>query len=183
MSIKQDKLVTYDQVVAACKKVFEGKTKDYGTSWRILRLPSLTDQIMIKGQRIKAIQELQVQQVADPLTEDLIGMINYSIIALIQMELPKSTPLSLNYPTLMPYYDSIVAQAAELYQNKNHDYQNAWETMRISSITDIVLMKLLRIKNIEDNQEQLTLSEGVAANYLDIINYTIFTIIRYGREQ
>lgn len=173
----------YKQVIRACKEVFEKKTKDYGTAWRILRLPSITDQIFIKAQRIRSIQEKGVQKVQDDIQGEFIGIINYSIIALIQAELKDNDQLEMNYEELEPLYDQKVEDIIRLLENKNHDYGEAWRDMRISSITDIILMKLLRVKQIEDNQGKTIISEGVEANYQDMVNYAVFCLIKMGFAQ
>jgi hypothetical protein len=170
--------IEYKQVIAGCKTLFEKKTKDYGTAWRILRLSSITDQIYIKAQRVRSIQEKGVQKVDDPVKDEFIGIINYCIIALIQMQLDNSEKLELSYEELEPLYDKAVNETFDLLQNKNHDYGEAWREMRVSSITDIILMKLLRVKQIEDNAGKTLVSEGVKANYQDMINYSVFALIK-----
>jgi len=169
---------SYDEVIQACKMVFAQKTRDYGTAWRILRLPSITDQIMIKAQRIRSIQEKGEQRVQDSITTELVGIVNYSIIALVQASLSQDQPLEMPYETLEPLYDKVVKQTMSLLEAKNHDYGEAWKSMRLSSIVDIILMKLLRIKRIEDNQGATLVSEGVAANYQDIVNYAVFALLK-----
>jgi hypothetical protein len=169
---------SYESVVDACHTVFEKKTKDYGTAWRILRLPSLTDQLFIKAQRIRTLQEKGISRVGEPIEEDLIGLINYSIMALLQLRLPAAAALEMEYASLKPYYEAIVAETHALATAKNHDYGDAWKVMRLGSIIDIILMKLLRIKRIEDNSGQTLASEGVAAGYQDIINYAIFSLLK-----
>lgn len=168
----------YTEVIKACKEVFEKKTKDYGTAWRILRLPSLTDQIYIKAQRIRSIQEKGKQQVQDTVADEFVGIINYCIMAIIQLELKDNTKLDMNFNELEPLYDSIANETLELLKNKNHDYGEAWREMRVSSMTDIILMKLLRVKQIEDNEGKTLISEGVKANYQDMINYSVFSLIK-----
>jgi hypothetical protein len=168
----------YNSIMATCKALFEKKTRDYGTAWRILRLPSITDQIFIKAQRIRSIQEKGKQQVDDPIKDEFIGIINYCLIALIQMRLKDSSSLNMTFEELEPFYDSGAKETLALLQNKNHDYGEAWREMRITSITDIILMKLLRVKQIEDNQGKTLVSEGVKANYQDMINYAVFALIK-----
>ena len=168
----------YNSIMAICKSLFEKKTRDYGTAWRILRLPSITDQIFIKAQRIRSIQEKGKQKVDDPIKDEFIGIINYCLIALIQMQLQDSSSLEMTFEELEPYYDAVSTETLELLQNKNHDYGEAWREMRITSITDIILMKLLRVKQIEDNQGKTLVSEGVKANYQDMINYAVFALIK-----
>jgi hypothetical protein len=168
----------YKEVMATCKTLFAKKTHDYGTAWRILRLPSITDQIYIKAQRIRSIQEKGVQKVEDPVKDEFIGIINYCLIALIQIRLKESEKLDLTFAELEPLYDDAAEETFHLLQNKNHDYDEAWREMRVSSMTDIVLMKLLRVKQIEDNQGKTLASEGIHANYQDMINYAVFCMIK-----
>jgi len=168
----------YKQVIRACKEVFEKKTRDYGTAWRILRLPSITDQIFIKAQRIRSVQERGVQRVEDDIPNEFIGIINYCIIALIQINLGDEERMELTFEEVEPLYDEQVEKAMKLLEDKNHDYGEAWREMRVSSITDIILMKLLRVKQIEDNKGKTLISEGIEANYLDIINYAVFCLIK-----
>lgn len=168
----------YQQVMQRCKDVFAKKTRDYGTAWRILRLPSITDQIFIKAQRIRSIQEKGTQKVADDITGEFVGIINYCLMALIQMELPADAPMEIPYEELETYYDQEVTKTLDLQINKNHDYGEAWRDMRVSSMTDIILMKLYRTKQIEDNQGITLISEGVDANYRDMINYSVFCLIK-----
>lgn len=168
----------YKQVIRACKEVFEKKTRDYGTAWRILRLPSITDQIFIKAQRIRSVQERGVQRVGDDIPNEFIGIINYCIIALIQINLGDEERMELTFEEVEPLYDEQVEKAMKLLEDKNHDYGEAWREMRVSSITDIILMKLLRVKQIEDNKGKTLISEGIEANYLDIINYAVFCLIK-----
>jgi hypothetical protein len=167
----------YQAVISTCKTLFEKKTRDYGTAWRILRLPSITDQIFIKAQRIRSIQEKGAQKVDDPIKDEFIGIINYCIIALMQIRLEASTDQDLKFEALESHYDEAVTETFNLLQNKNHDYNEAWRDMRVTSITDIILMKLLRVKQIEDNQGITVVSEGVKANYQDMINYAVFAMI------
>jgi len=171
-------LSEYKEVIELCKELFKNKTIDYGTAWRILRLPSITDQVFIKAQRIRSIQEKGTQMVNDPVRDEFIGIINYCLIALIQSELEEKDPLEIPYSALEPKYDYWVEETRKLLENKNHDYGEAWRMMRVSSITDIILMKLYRIKQIEDNQGLTLVSEGIQANYQDIINYSVFCMIK-----
>ncbi len=168
----------YKEVIATCKALFAKKTHDYGTAWRVLRLPSITDQIYIKAQRIRSIQEKGVQKVDDPIKDEFIGIINYCIIAMTQLVLAESEKLDVSWKELEPLYDQAAEETFHLLQNKNHDYGEAWREMRVSSITDIILMKLLRVKQIEDNQGKTLASEGVRANYQDMINYAVFCLIK-----
>jgi len=168
----------YKQVIATCKTLFAKKTKDYGTAWRVLRLPSITDQIYIKAQRIRSIQEKGVQKIEDPAQDEFIGIINYCIMAMIQIRLTGSDELDMKFEELEGLYDEAVEETFRLLQDKNHDYGEAWREMRVNSITDIILMKLLRVKQIEDNQGKTLVSEGVKANYQDMINYSVFASIK-----
>jgi hypothetical protein len=168
----------YKEVIASCKRLFAKKTHDYGTAWRVLRLPSITDQIFIKAQRIRSIQEKGNQKVEDSIKDEFIGIINYCLIAMIQMNLTSSDQTEMNFKELEPLYDKAVNETFDLLQNKNHDYDEAWREMRVSSMTDIILMKLLRVKQIEDNQGKTLASEGVKANYQDMINYAVFCMIK-----
>jgi len=170
--------IEYKQVIAICQELFAKKTKDYGTAWRVLRLSSITDQIYIKAQRIRSIQEKGVQKVGDPIKDEFVGIINYCIIAMMQLQLNEVDKIDMSYEELKPLYDRAVNETLDLLQNKNHDYGEAWREMRVTSITDIILMKLLRVKQIEDNQGETLVSEGVKANYQDMINYSVFCLIK-----
>lgn len=176
--MRQQTIDEYKQVISACKDIFEKKTRDYGTAWRILRLPSITDQIYIKAQRIRSIQEKGTQKVDDDVNGEFVAIINYCIIALIQMNLTADDPLEMKFEDLETYFDTNAAETLELLLAKNHDYGEAWREMRVSSITDIILMKLLRVKQIEDNQGKTLISEGIEANYQDMINYAVFALIK-----
>ncbi len=173
----------YDLVVNECKSIFVKKMKDYGTSWRILRTSSLTDQIYIKANRIRSIQEKENQKVNEGIKPEFIGIINYCVMALIQLELDDYTDLELAADEVERLYVKHVGETKSLMMNKNHDYDEAWRNMRISSLTDIILMKLLRVKQIEDNKGSTIISEGVDANYADIINYAVFAMIQMGEEE
>ncbi|MFY0592871.1 DUF1599 domain-containing protein [Roseivirga sp.] len=167
----------YKQVIEACKDIFLKKTQDYGTAWRVLRLPSITDQIFIKAQRIRSIQEKGTQKVNDDISGEFIGIINYCVIALIQMNLTENDPMEMEVGSLEPLYDKHVNNTMQLLMDKNHDYGEAWRDMRVGSITDIILMKLFRVKQIEDNAGKTIISEGIDANYMDMINYAVFCMI------
>ncbi|TRX55623.1 DUF1599 domain-containing protein [Fulvivirga sp. M361] len=174
-----DKTISeYKQVIGECKALFEKKTKDYGTAWRILRIPSLTDQIFIKAQRIRSIQEKGEQKVDEDISDEFVAIINYCIMAIMQIELKDNSNLNMSHKELNPLYDKISAETLNLLTNKNHDYGEAWREMRVNSITDIILMKLLRVKQIEDNQGKTLVSEGIEANYQDMINYAVFCLIK-----
>jgi hypothetical protein len=168
----------FEQAISQCKEVFINKMKDYGSSWRILRAPSLTDQIYIKANRIRSIEQKGVQKVDEGIRTEFIGIVNYSVIALIQLELGDSTDLEISSKDAENLYDKHLLSARELMENKNHDYDEAWRNMRVSSYTDIILMKLMRIKQIEDKEGETLVSEGVDANYRDIINYALFALIQ-----
>jgi hypothetical protein len=173
----------YQSVIRTCKEVFEKKTRDYGTAWRILRLPSITDQIYIKAKRIRSIQEKGTQMVQEDISSEFIGIINYCIMALIQVDIPKDAPLEMPYEELSPLYDQKSIDTMNLLLQKNHDYGEAWRDMRVSSMTDIILMKLLRVRKIEDNAGETLISEGVEANYQDMINYSVFCLIKLREGQ
>lgn len=168
----------YKEVISACQELFAKKTRDYGTAWRVLRLPSITDQIYIKAQRIRSIQDKGQQKVEDSIRDEFIAIVNYCVMALIQMKLEPTSELELTAEEVVPLYDEAVKETYALLENKNHDYGEAWREMRVSSITDIILMKLLRVKQIEDNGGKTLVSEGVKANYQDMINYAVFCLIK-----
>ena len=170
----------YDRVIMRCRTLFLAKTHDYGTAWRILRLPSVTDQIYIKAQRIRSIQEKGTQLVADGVEEEFVAIINYCIIALMQLQLPPDAPQDLEPAAVAAAYDAQVDANRQLLFAKNHDYGEAWRQMRIESITDIILMKLHRTKQIEDLHGLTRVSEGVDANYRDMLNYAVFVLIKMG---
>ena len=167
----------YDSIIAICRSLFINKMKDYGSAWRILRLPSLTDQIYIKAQRIRSLQENEVRKIDEDETGEFIGIINYSIMALIQLELGVVDQPDLNVEEATQLYDAKVKLTKDLMEDKNHDYGEAWREMRVSSLTDLILQKLLRVKQIEDNKGKTLVSEGIDANYQDMINYAIFALI------
>jgi hypothetical protein len=175
--------IEYRHVIKICQDLFEKKNKDYGTSWRILRLPSITDQIFIKAQRIRTIQDNGFSRVDEGEVPEFIGIINYCVMALIQADLINSTEFEIPFEQLKAMYIKQVVEVMELLFNKNHDYGEAWRDMRVGSMTDIILMKLFRIKQIEDNQGKTLVSEGIKAGYQDIINYAIFCLIKLGQAQ
>jgi hypothetical protein len=152
--------------------------KDYGTAWRNLRPTSLTDQIFIKAQRIKSIEEKGTQKVKDDISGEYVGIINYCLIALIQLELKNDSRMDLPYEEVAALYTRHADITRKLMEDKNHDYGEAWRDMRMSSLTDLILMKIFRVKQIEDNQGQTIISEGVEANYMDMINYSVFAMIK-----
>lgn len=168
----------YRTVIERCKELFLKKNQDYGASWRILRLPSITDQIFIKAQRIRTLQENGFSKVNEGEIPEFVGIINYCVMALIQAQLADDKRMTFEPTELSSLYDQQVAEIMELLFNKNHDYGEAWRDMRVSSMTDIILMKLFRIKQIEDNAGQTIVSEGAAAGYQDIVNYAVFCLIK-----
>lgn len=163
--------------MAECRALFEKKTRDYGTSWRIMRLPSLTDQIFIKANRIRSLQESGENRVGDDVRGEFVAMVNYAVMALIQLTL-ESDDLDLELDDAMALYDHETKRILDLMMDKNHDYGEAWRQMRIESMVDLILMKLLRIKQIEDNQGRTLVSEGVEGGYMDIVNYSLFCLCR-----
>lgn len=172
----------FDNVMGRCRNLFAHKMQDYGTAWRILRPTSLTDQLLIKARRIRSIQENGKQEVDDPVSGEFIGLVNYSILAIIQRRLPSNSPIELPIQEVLEWYDKETTATKNLMMKKNHDYGEVWRDMRVSSMTDLILMKLLRIRQIEDNEEQTLVSEGIDANYRDIINYAIFALIKLEEE-
>lgn len=188
--MERDTRSEMESEVAECRVLFEKKTRDYGTSWRILRLPSLTDQIFIKANRIRSIQESGENRVGDDARDEFVAMVNYAVMALIQSGLTPDPSLSgegsemLQMPLeeAMGLYDAQVKRILDLMMDKNHDYGEAWRQMRISSMVDLILMKLLRIKQIEDNEGKTLVSEGVEGGYMDIVNYSLFCLVRLTEE-
>jgi hypothetical protein len=172
----------FNAVIQLCRQIFLTKMKDYGTAWRILRPASLTDQIYIKAQRIRSIEDKGTQRIDEGIKPEFMGIINYSVLALIQIELGTEEKLNLEVSEADQLYDKYTTAACDLMMNKNHDYGEAWRNMRRSSLTDIILMKLMRIKQIEDNKGKTFISEGVDANYFDIINYAVFALIKMEYE-
>ena len=168
----------YEAVINICKGLFMKKTHDYGTAWRILRPASITDQIFIKAQRIRTLEEKKISKVGEDITGEYIGIVNYCVIALMQIECTPETPVELDPDHVSKLFDEKVNETKELMFAKNHDYGEAWRDMRISSLTDLILMKLLRVKQIEDNKGQTLVSEGVKANYQDMLNYSVFALIK-----
>lgn len=170
----------FDQVTKSCYELFAKKAIDYGTAWRILRTPSLTDQIYIKAQRIRSIEEKGVAKIDEGVIPEFIGIINYSVMALIQLEIGVANTIEECLPAeeATKLFQKYIQNAKSLMMDKNHDYDEAWRKMRVSSLTDIILMKLLRVKQIEDNQGKTIVSEGLEANYYDMINYAVFALIK-----
>jgi hypothetical protein len=167
----------YNQVISMCRAIFSKKMTDYGTAWRILRTKSVTDQIYIKAQRIRSIEENGISKIDEGIKPEFIGIVNYAIMGLIQLEL-KPSDKELPTDKTLELYDKYFEDAKELMQAKNHDYGEAWRNMRISSYTDLILMKIKRTKQIEDNEGQTLISEGIDANYLDMLNYAVFALIK-----
>jgi len=170
-----DTIKQYREVISKCLDIFTKKMNDYGPSWRILRSSSMTDQIFIKAKRIRSLEEKKTSKVNEGVESEYIGMINYSVMAITQLKFPDN---KLTNENIIDIYNTETNEAFELMMNKNHDYGEAWREMRISSLTDLILQKLLRIKQIEDNDGKTQISEGLEANYYDIINYSIFALIR-----
>jgi hypothetical protein len=173
----------FDAVIARCRELFVKKMQDYGSAWRILRLPSLTDQIFIKAQRIRSLQEKSERRVDEGEVSEFMGIINYSIMALIQLELGVVEQPDIETEEATKLFDKQAIIAKQLMEDKNHDYGEAWRDLRISSLTDLILQKLLRVKQIEDNQGKTLVSEGIEANYLDMINYAVFAMIHINEPQ
>ena len=167
----------YDEVIAQCRALFINKMKDYGSAWRILRLPSLTDQIYIKAQRIRGLQQNSERKVDEGEASEFIGIINYCTMALVQLEKGVVEQPDLSLDEAVTLYDEKIAITKQLMMDKNHDYGEAWRDMRVSSLTDLILQKLLRVKQIEDNAGKTLVSEGIDANYQDMINYSVFAMI------
>lgn len=179
----QHTLKQYDAVIATCRTLFLNKMKDYGCAWRILRLPSLTDQIFIKAQRIRQLQESDIKKVDEDEKAEFIGIINYSVMALIQLKKGVANQPDLDPETAIKLYDENIAETRQLMEDKNHDYGEAWRDMRISSLTDLIIQKLLRVKQIEDNKGKTLVSEGISANYQDMINYSVFALILFNEAE
>ncbi len=171
----------FHEAIARCRDIFEKKLNDYGTSWRIMRPESLTDQIYIKAKRIRTLEETGHAAVNEGIEPEFIGIVNYCAIALIQLDLGSGDPISKS--DALSHYDNKIEEATSLMLNKNHDYDEAWRQMRISSFTDIILQKLLRTREIEDNQGKTLISEGVDANYMDMINYSLFALIKLNERK
>lgn len=167
----------YDAVISSCRTLFLNKMKDYGSAWRILRLPSLTDQIFIKAQRIRSLQQNAIRKVDEGEVSEFIGIINYCVMALIQLEKGVAEQPDMNSEEAIALYDEKITLTKQLMMDKNHDYGEAWRDMRVSSLTDLILQKILRVKQIEDNSGKTLVSEGIDANYQDMINYSVFALI------
>ena len=172
-----DTSLQFDTVVSKCTEIFKKKSIDYGTAWRILRSSSLTDQIFIKANRIRTLQETGSSKVNEGIEPEFIGIVNYCVMALIQLELKKDNRLELPADEVIKLYQEKILDAKNLMMAKNHDYGEAWRDMRVSSLTDLILMKILRVKQIEDNKGKTVISEGIDANYSDMLNYSVFALI------
>ena len=179
----QDTSKQYDAVIDTCRSLFINKMSDYGSAWRILRLPSLTDQIFIKAQRIRSLQQNSVRKVDEGEVSEFIGIINYCTMALIQLEKRVVEQPDLSVDEATKLYDEKIALTKQLMMDKNHDYGEAWRDMRVSSLTDLILQKLLRVKQIEDNKGKTIVSEGIDANYQDMINYAVFALIHLNEKK
>ena len=180
--ILQKTLHQYDAIIGRCQELFYQKTLDYGTAWRILRPSSLTDQLYIKAKRIRQIETTGEQRVADPVSEEYMGLINYSLLAILQLHAAADDPLELDAQDALERYRAQVAITRQLMIDKNSDYGEVWREMRLSSLTDLILQKLLRVKQIEDNAGRTRVSEGLEANYRDIVNYAVFALIKLGES-
>ncbi|MFT4722311.1 MAG: hypothetical protein ACI897_000386 [Flavobacteriales bacterium] len=180
----KDTAALFDEVIKLkCRTIFTDKTKDYGTAWRILRVSSLTDQIFIKASRIRTLQQVGSSKVGEGIEPEFIGIINYCIMALIQIEMDGIDELEIGEERATELFDKYAEEAKQLMLNKNHDYGEAWKDMRVSSLTDLILMKLLRVKQIEDNQGATLISEGIGANYYDMLNYAVFSMIHLSAQE
>ncbi len=173
----------YDHALELCESLFRKKTSDYGTAWRILRTSSLTDQIFIKANRIRTLQEVEVAKIDEGIVPEFIGIVNYSLMALVQLELPSDYPLDIPTEEANERFHKVAEETRALMLKKNHDYGEAWRDMRVSSLTDLILMKLLRVKQIEDNNGKTLVSEGIDANYMDIANYALFALILLNEQE
>jgi Nucleotide modification associated domain 1 len=176
-------LEQYDTALQHCRQLFLKKTQDYGTAWRILRVSSITDQLFIKARRIRQIEESGSQAVADKVDDEYVGLVNYSLMALMQLDLTPDAALELPPQYVADFYDKKATETRDLMILKNTDYGEVWRDMRLSSLTDLILMKLLRVKQIEDNAGKTIVSEGLDANYQDIINYSIFALIKISEKK
>ena len=175
--------VQYTKVITICKEIYSKKTKDYGTSWRILRPGSLTDQLFIKAQRIRTIQETGENKVGETVEGEFMAIVNYCIMALIQLSETELKELDLSESQAIDLYEKYANEAFQLMKKKNHDYGEAWRDMRVSSLTDLILTKILRVKQIEDNKGNTIISEGIDANYYDMLNYAVFALIHLTQNE
>ncbi len=180
---QKNTIAQYDAAINLCKDIFIKKTLDYGTSWRVLRAISVVDQIFIKAQRIRTIQQVKAQKIGDDITSEFIGILNYAVIGLIQLGLSEDTPEELSVEDVNHLYDLRIKEAKGLMLQKNHDYGEAWRSMSQESLTDLTLMKLQRMRQIISNEGKTLMSEGLDANYFDIINYAVFALILIHEQQ
>jgi hypothetical protein len=171
----------YTNVINVCREIFSKKTKDYGTAWRILRPSSLTDQIFIKAQRIRTIQETGENKVGERVEEEFIAIVNYCLMAIIQVREKELKEIDIDADHAISLFDKYSKESFDLMMKKNHDYGEAWRDMRVSSLTDLILMKILRVKQIEDNNGKTLISEGIDANYFDMLNYSVFSLIHLNK--
>jgi hypothetical protein len=170
----------FEQVIMTCRSLFEKKLEDYGASWRIMRLQSVTDQIYIKANRIRSLETKGTSKIDEDIRSEFIAIVNYGVIGLIQFHLGFSSTVDMDNREALDLYDKFITETKELMYAKNHDYDEAWRNMRISSYTDMILMKIYRTKQIETNEGRTIVSEGVDANYMDMINYSLFALIKHG---
>lgn len=173
----EETIYQYDEVIGKCRELFTNKMRDYGSSWRVMRLPSLTDQIFIKAFRIRGLQENEVRKVDEGELSEFIGIINYCVMSLIQIDKGVVNRPDMSIDDAINLYDEKIELTKKLMMDKNHDYGEVWRDMRVSSITDLIIQKLFRVKQMEDNKGIVVVSEGIDANYQDMINYAIFSII------
>jgi hypothetical protein len=172
----------FEQVISICRNLFEKKLKDYGASWRIMRPQSITDQIFIKAKRIRNLEIKGFSKVDEGIKPEFIAIVNYGIIGLIQLELGFSDGIDITNEKAVEWYDKLMTETKELMYAKNHDYDEAWRSMRISSYTDLILTKIYRTKEIEGNEGKTLVSEGIGANYMDMVNYALFALIKLEYE-
>jgi hypothetical protein len=175
-----DTSAQYDRIIKHCQQLFTKKTADYGTAWRIMRLPSITDQLYIKAQRIRTLEDKKVSKVGEGVIEEYVAIVNYCVIAIMQLEMGLHGDDNLAIEVVEQKYNEVIRETKELMFAKNHDYGEAWRDMRLTSLTDLILTKIYRVKQIEDNQGETTVSEGVKANYQDMLNYAVFALIKLG---
>ena len=173
-----DTVAQFEHVISICRELYAKKLKDYGPSWRILRATSLTDQIFIKARRIRTLEEVGEAQVNEGIFPEFIGIVNYGIIGLIQLELGNTIEQDITTDKAIELYDKHIERTKQLMYAKNHDYGEAWRLMRVNSYTDLILSKLMRTKQIENNKGKTIVSEGIDANYMDMINYSLFGLIK-----
>lgn len=178
---KYDTAREFGDAIARCREIFSKKLKDYGTSWRVMRPSSLTDQIFIKARRIRSLEEKGHAAVDEGIEPEFVGIVNYCVIALIQLQLGYGEAISEDKALCL--YDKYIGETTSLMLNKNHDYDEAWRQMRVSSFTDIILQKLYRTREIEDHHGKTLISEGVDANYMDMINYALFALIKLDKKE